>query len=149
MPEKFSLEFDGKSGKKCRPVIIHRTVYGGIERFLGILIEHFKGEFPLWLSPIQIKVICVKSDNLPYAREVFENLKEVFRVEMDHRNESIGKKVREAVGEKVNYIINIGDKEQKDKTIAVRDRKGGLKLGVNLKEFIKELKQENDCKSIQ
>ncbi|MBL7147732.1 MAG: threonine--tRNA ligase [Nanoarchaeota archaeon] len=148
MPEKFKLEYDGQDGKRHRSVMLHRTVYGSIERFIGILIEHYKGEFPLWLSPVQIKILNINSNNLKYAKEIYENLKEnKIRTELDDRSESVSRKVRDAITEKVNYIINIGDKEEKNKTIAVRNRKGKLEFNVKIDSFIKKLKEEISSKT--
>lgn len=143
MPQRFNLSFEGRDGKKHFPVIIHRALIGSFERFIGILIEHFNGRFPLWLSPVQVKIITVNDKCEEFAREVEQNLRKNFvRVELDSRSESIGKKVRDAQLEKVNYIITIGEKEVKSKSLAVRSRDGKISFGVKVDEFVKELLKE-------
>ncbi len=147
MPEKFNLTYDGKDGKKHRPVMVHRAILGSLERFLGILIEHYAGNFPLWLSPTQVKIITVNDKADKFAKEVLKKLKDAdIRAEIDLRQESVSKKVRDAQQEKVNYVINIGDKEVKNKTLAIRDRKGKLTFGVKTDKFIKDLKKEIESK---
>ena len=127
--------------------MIHRTVLGSIERFIGILIEHYGGKLPLWLSPTQVKIITVNDKNKKYAEEIKKLLLEnKIRAEMDERIESIGKKVRDAVAEKVNYIVNIGDKEVKAKKLAVRSRDGKVKFGVSPNTFLKQLEKEIESK---
>jgi threonyl-tRNA synthetase len=148
MPEKFDLEYTGKDSLRHRPVMIHRAILGSLERFLGILLEHYAGKFPLWLSPIQVKIMTVTDRNDKFANEILEKLKENnIRTESDLRNLSIGKKVRDAQVEKINYMITIGDKEVKDKKLAVRSRDGKVKFGVSPDKFIKDLlKQIQDKK---
>ncbi|MEA3378915.1 MAG: threonine--tRNA ligase [Nanoarchaeota archaeon] len=139
MPEKFDLTYEGNDGKKHRPVMLHRAIYGSIERFMGILIEHFAGKFPLWLNPVQIKVITVTNRCVPIAKRVIDELKKNnLRVELDDRTETMGKKVREAQLEKVNYIITIGDKEVENKKLAVRKRSGKVAFGVDINKFISD-----------
>jgi threonyl-tRNA synthetase len=143
MPERFDLNYEGKDGKKHRTVMIHRAIFGTFERFIGILIEHFSGKFPLWLSPVQVIVMNINENNLKFSKEVYEKLKENnIRVELDDRNESIPKKVREAQLRKINYAITIGDKEQKNKTLAVRTLDGKVKFDIKLESFIKEIINE-------
>jgi len=148
MPEKFDLEYTGKDSLRHRPVMIHRAILGSLERFLGILLEHYAGNLPLWLSPIQVKIMTVTDRNDKFANEILEKLKENnIRTESDLRNLSIGKKVRDAQVEKINYMITIGDKEVKDKKLAVRSRDGKVKFGVSPDKFIKDLlKQIQDKK---
>lgn len=148
MPEKFNLTYEGKDGKKHRPVMLHRAIYGSLERFFGILIEHYAGNFPLWISPIQVKIVTVSDKNKKFAKEVEKKLKENnIRVELDDRNESIGKKVRDAISQKINFILTIGDKEVTNKTLAIRSRDGKVKFGVPISKFIKDLLSdiENKC----
>ncbi|MBU0457065.1 MAG: threonine--tRNA ligase [Nanoarchaeota archaeon] len=150
MPEKFDLTFEGNDGKKHRPVMLHRAIYGSVERFMGILIEHFIGKFPLWLNPVQIKVLTITDRNISFAKEIVEKLKSNgFRTELDDRTETMGKKIREAQIEKVNYILTIGDQEQEKKTIAVRRRTGENKFDVNVDEFINQLLEEVERKDIK
>jgi threonyl-tRNA synthetase len=143
MPEKFDLEYDGKDGKKHRPVMIHRAILGSLERFLGILIEHYAGKFPLWLSPVQVKIITVTDRSNKFANELKDKLEEKgLRVEIDSRQESISKKVRDAQKEKLNYMITIGDKEVESKKLAIRTREGKVSFNVPTDKFIKDLLKE-------
>ena len=143
MPEKFELSYDGKDGRKHQPVMIHRAILGSLERFLGILIEHYAGKFPLWLTPTQVKIITVNDKANKFADEVLKNLKEnSIRAEIDERQESISKKVRDAQIEQINYIITIGDKEVVSKKLAIRTRAGKVEFNVPLTKFIKDLQEE-------
>ena len=141
MPEKFDLTYEGKDNKKHRPVMIHRAIYGSLERFLGILIEQYAGKFPLWLSPTQVKIITVSDKNIPFAKKVYQELKENnIRAELDDRAETIGKKVRESqINDKPPCLITIGDKESKNKTLAIRTSDGKVKFGIKSKAFIKKI----------
>ncbi len=150
MPEKFNLTYEGQDGQKHRPVMLHRAIYGSLERFMGILIEHFAGKFPLWLSPNQVKIITVTDRNEKFAKKVAKELKEKgIRVEIDLKSETLNRKVREAQLQKFNYIITIGDKEVDKKTLAVRTREGKVKFGVKLNNFIKDLLKEIETKEIK
>tara|TARA_Y100000034_G_scaffold127216_1_gene179686 strand:+ start:1055 stop:2746 length:1692 start_codon:yes stop_codon:yes gene_type:complete len=141
MPERFDLNYEGKDGKKHRPVMIHRAIYGSLERFIGILLENFSGKLPIWLNPNQVKVLTITDRNKKFADEVLNKLKdENIRTELDDRNESIGKKVRDAQLQKFNYIITIGDKEEENKTLAIRTREGKIKFKVKIEDFIQEIK---------
>ena len=150
MPERFELEYVAQSGKKERPVMVHRTVMGSFERFMGVLIEHFAGKFPLWLAPVQIEVVPVSEKFLDYAKEVEAFFKDdKFRVHTDTRNEKLGYKIREAQMMKIPYVFVVGEKEMNDKTVSVR-RLGGEDLGSFALEDIKrELRVEVDEKRIQ
>ena len=140
LPERFDLNYEGSDGKKHRPVMIHRVIYGSMERFLGILIEHFAGKFPLWLSPVQVKVLTVTDRSNKFADQVIKKLKDNnIRVELDDRNETINKKIREAQVEQINYMVVLGDKETDAKTLAVRHRTGKQDFGVKVDAFIKDL----------
>lgn len=143
LPERFDLTYSDEDGKTKRPIMLHRVVYGSIERFIGIITENYNGKFPFWFSPNQIKIITVNDSVNKYAEKIEKELfAEGFRVELDTRNESIGKKVREASIDKFNYIITIGEKEMKEKKIAVKERDTGKVNEYNLKEFISKLKEE-------
>lgn len=146
LPQRFELTYDSAEGTRKTPVVIHRAILGTMERFLGIIIEHFAGWFPLWLSPIQIKVMAVTDNFNDYAKKVVSELKEAnIRVEFDDRAESIGKKVRDAQLEKIPIVINVGEKEEKAKTIAVRTNKDGkVKFGVTVEDLIKKI-SDNVC----
>lgn len=143
MPEKFECSYIGEDNSPHRPIIIHRAIYGSIERFMAILIEHFAGEFPVWLAPVQAKVVPIAEVHHSYAREIEEQLVSAgVRVELDDRNEKFGLKIREAEMKKIPYMVVIGDKELADQSIAIRKRKAG-DLGVmNIQEFIQHLKKE-------
>jgi len=126
MPEKFDLSYVGEDNQKHRPVVIHRAVYGSIDRFIGILTEHFAGSFPLWLSPIQARVIPVSQLYEAYSNEVTEKLLRAgVRVEADNRNEKLGYKIREAQLEKIPYMLVVGENEMKAGTVSVRKRGEG------------------------
>ena len=134
LPGRFNLEYTGADGEKYCPVMIHRVVFGSLERFIGIITEHFAGAFPVWLSPVQVKMLPVTDRALEYAKKVRDQLTaEGVRVELDERNEKIGKKIREAQLEKVPYMLIVGDKEVEDGTVSVRSRKEG-DLGAMSKE---------------
>ena len=147
MPERFDLSYEGKDGNKHRPVMIHRAIYGSLERFIGILIESFSGKFPLWLNPNQVIILTLTDRNEKFAEKIYEILKnENIRVELDSRNETINKKVRESQLQNFNYIVTIGDKEQENNTLAIRTREGKVKFNIKIDDFIKELKDEIDKK---
>ena len=143
MPERFDLNYVGADGEKHRPVMIHRVVFGSIERFIAILTENFAGAFPAWLSPVQVKVLPIIEKQHDYAKEVEQKLvKAGFRVETDYRNEKIGYKIREAQMEKLPYMLVIGDKEMEAGTVAVRARKEGDLGSISVDEFIAKLSKE-------
>jgi len=148
MPQRFNVNYEGKDGKKHQVVMLHRTVLGSIERFMGILLEHYAGKFPLWLSPVQVKIMTVNDDSMKFAKKVYDELrKQRIRTELDNRRETIGRKVRDAQIEKINYMVTIGDKEVKNKTLAVRDRTGKLKFDVPLEKFVSEILSKIEKKS--
>lgn len=149
LPERFELEYTGSDGAKHRPIMIHRVVFGSIERFIGILIEHFAGAFPLWLAPVQVKVLPIGERQHEYANEVVKKLQDAgIRVELDDRNEKIGYKIREAQLEKVPYMFILGDKEVEAKTVGVRSRKEGDQGQMPLDEVIKNLLEEIKTKAL-
>ncbi len=149
LPERFDLTYVGADNERHRPVMIHRVVFGSIERFIGIITEHFAGAFPLWLSPVQVKILPIGAEHEEYARKVYEALNNAgLRAEVDARNEKIGYKIRQAQLEKIPYMLVVGDKEREDCTVAVRSRKDG-DLGVcGIDEFVAKAKEENDTKAI-
>ncbi|MCM8899877.1 threonine--tRNA ligase [Caldicoprobacter algeriensis] len=149
MPERFDLTYVGPDGEKHRPVMIHRVVFGSIERFIGILIEHFAGAFPTWLAPVQVRVLTITDRTNAYAEEVAQKLRDAdIRVEADLRNEKIGYKVREAQLEKIPYMLVLGDKEQENGTVAVRARGKGDLGAMSLDEFMNMILEEIRTKSI-
>ncbi len=137
MPERFDLTYTGSDGEKHRPVMIHRTAFGSIERFIGILTEHYAGAFPLWLAPVQIKVLPITDDHIAFAEQVMEQLKGAgLRVEMDSRNEKVGYRVREAQLQKIPYMLVIGDKEVEADSVAVRSRRDGDQGVMKVNDFM-------------
>jgi len=132
-----------EKGQKQRPIMIHRALLGSLERFLGILIEHYGGEFPFWLSPIQIEVLPILEKNIQYAQKIKEILENNnFRVELNDQKETLSKRIREAELQKVPYLLIVGDKEEKTKTVALRKRKKGDLGTFNIEELIDQLKKE-------
>lgn len=143
MPERFDLSYIGADGEKHRPVMVHRTIYGSVERFIGILIEQYAGAFPTWLAPVQVKLMNITDTQYDYLKKVEETLKENnIRVEIDTRNEKIGYKIREAQLQKVPYMLILGDKEVEAGKVAVRSRKDGDLGAISLEEFIEKIKNE-------
>jgi threonyl-tRNA synthetase len=143
LPERFELEFVGADGERHRPIMLHRVILGSIDRFLGVLIEHFAGAFPAWLSPVQVKILTITDRSANYARSVAGRLREEgFRVESDLRNEKIGYKIREARLEKVPYMLILGDKEADTGTVAVRHREDGDRGTVSLEKFVEGVKDQ-------
>ena len=148
LPERFELEYTGEDGQKHRPVMLHRVVLGSIERFIGVITEHFAGAFPTWLSPVQVKLLPITDRAAEYADQVAAKLEAAgYRVETDHRNEKIGKKIRDAQLEKVPYMLVIGDKEAEAGNVSVRHRADG-DLGVmSTEDFMAQLKELVDTKA--
>ncbi len=150
LPERFELEYTGEDGEKHRPVMIHRVVLGSIERFIGVITEHFAGAFPAWLAPVQVKVLPVTDRAAEYADSVAAQLDGTgFRVEVDHRSEKIGKKIREATLEKVPYMLVVGDRDMENATVSPRHRTGEDLGGMSLEQFAALLKDEVDSKAIK
>ncbi len=142
-PENFDLTYTGDDGEKHRPVMIHRVAFGSIERFLGILTEHYAGAFPLWLAPVQARVITVADRHLPFAAEVTAWLEEQgFRVDLDERNERVGHKIRDGELEKIPYLLVVGDKEREARSVSIRQRGRGDLGSVPLAEFAAQLAGE-------
>ncbi|MFH0890181.1 MAG: threonine--tRNA ligase [Candidatus Aenigmatarchaeota archaeon] len=140
MPQRFAMSYVTADGKEAVPIMIHRAIYGSIERFMGILVEHYNGAFPLWLSPTQIKVLPISDKNFDYAKVVEKTLlSSGFRVEGDYENHTLDYKIRNAQMEKVFYTIVIGAKEEDKKTIAVRDRAGKTEYNIKINDFIEKL----------
>ena len=149
MPERFELEYIGADGEKHRPVMIHRVVLGSIERFIGVITEHFAGAFPFWLSPVQIRVMPITDRSREYAEKIAAELDaKGFRVETDVRNEKIGYKIREAQMQKIPYMLVIGDKEAEAGTIAVRTREGGDQGTMSLDDFIAKITMLRDTRAL-
>ena len=148
LPERFELEYTGEDGQKHRPVMIHRVVLGSIERFIGVITEHFAGAFPAWLSPVQVKVLPVTDRAAEYAKEVSAKLEAMgFRAEVDGRNEKIGKKIREATLEKVPYMLVVGDRDMENGTVSPRHRSGEDLGAMSFDAFAAMLKEVVDTKA--
>lgn len=147
LPERFELEYIGADGEKHRPVMIHRVVFGSIERFIGVITEHFAGAFPTWLAPVQVKILPISEKYHEYAYEVREALeKEGIKVELDERAEKIGYKIREARMQRLPFILVVGAQEQEEGKVAVRSRQHGEEGSIDLGEFITRIKKEIDEK---
>ena len=143
MPERFDLTYIGEDGEKHRPVMLHRVIFGSIERFIGILIEHFAGAFPTWLAPVQVKILPISEKHLEYAKKIYNELfAKGIRVEIDASNEKVGYKIRKTQMEKVPYMLVVGDKEQENDTVAVRSRELGDEGVEKIEEFIKKIQEE-------
>ena len=143
LPERFELSYIGKDGEKHRPVMIHRVAFGSIERFIGILIEHYAGKFPLWIAPVQVKILPISDKFMDYAKQIEKAMYDAkIRVELDDRAEKIGYKIREAQLEKVPYMIIVGEKELNEGNISVRSRDLGDLGFKNTDDFLKELSEE-------
>jgi threonyl-tRNA synthetase len=143
LPDRFELEFVGADGERHRPIMLHRVILGSIDRFLGVLIEHFAGAFPAWMSPVQVKILTITDRSANYARSVAGRLREEgFRVELDLRNEKIGYKIREARLEKVPYMLILGDKEADTGTVALRHREDGDRGTVSLEDFVEGVRDQ-------
>ncbi|MDD5937882.1 MAG: threonine--tRNA ligase [Clostridiales bacterium] len=150
LPERFELEYTGEDGQKHRPVMIHRVVLGSIERFIGVITEHFAGAFPAWLAPVQVKILTVTDRADSYAAQAAAALDAAgFRVETDTRNEKIGKKIREAQLMKIPYMLVVGDRDIENQTVSVRHRSGEDKGAMSLDAFTALLKAEVDSKEIK
>lgn len=148
MPERFDLTYVGADGEKHRPVMIHRVVFGSIERFIAILTEHYAGAFPLWLSPVQVKIVPISENQIEYAHDVCDKLIDTgIRAEVDDRNEKMGYRIREAQLQKIPYMLVLGEKERESGAVAVRNRKKG-DLGVmSFEDFLEKLHKELEEKS--
>ena len=150
MPERFDLEYVGEDGEKHRPVMIHRVVFGSIERFIGVITEHFAGAFPAWLSPVQVKLLPVTDRAMDYAKNVAAQLdSQGFRVEVDGRNEKIGKKIREATLEKIPFMLVVGDRDMEAGTVSIRTRTGEDLGAMSLADFAAKLHEIVDSKARQ
>lgn len=150
LPERFELEYTADDGSRRRPVMIHRAIFGSIERFFGIIIEHFAGKFPLWISPRQIRLLAVADRHIEYAQSIANKLKEDdFIVEIDDTNESVSKKVRNAQLDQVNYMLTIGDKEVENQTINLRTRDNVVHGELSFSDFLEKIKIERAKKALQ
>jgi threonyl-tRNA synthetase len=149
LPERFELEYTGDDGAKHRPLMVHRALFGSIERFFGVLIEHYAGAFPLWLAPVQVAVLPITDRINDYASEVAAELRSAgFRVETNLKSDKIGAKIRDAQINKVPYMLVLGDKELEDKTLAVRELKQGDIGVMSLDEFKEMITRQKVSRSL-
>ena len=149
LPRRFGLEYIGEDGKAHQPLMVHRALYGSLERFFGILVEHYAGAFPVWLAPVQAVVMPITDRQMDYARQVTARLKDAgLRVQLDDRNEKVNLKIREAQLQKVPYMLVLGDREAQSGSVAVRNRKHGDQGAKPLEQFIAELQQLIDSKAV-
>ncbi len=149
LPQKFELEYVDNDGSHKRPVMLHRALFGSIERFFGILVEHFGGKFPFWLSPYQIRILTVADRHIPYAEELAKKFKaKGFVCDIDDSNESVGKKVRTAQLLKTNYMLTIGDKEIENKTAALRTRDNVVHGEIDISDFLAKVEKERDTRAL-
>ena len=149
IPKKFNLSYIDSDGKEKTPVVIHRVVYGSLERFIGILTEHLAGAFPVWLSPVQAIILPITDKQLDYAKKVEKQLKsENIRVEIDDKSEPLGARIRDSQMQKVPYMLILGGKEEQAGTISVRGRNGTDHGQIPLKKFLEDIKKEIDGKII-
>jgi len=148
IPRNYGLKYTGKDNEEHYPVMIHRAILGSIERFMGVMIEHFAGNFPTWLAPEQVRILPVTDDNIQYAEEVKEELSE-FRVEIEDRSWKVGKKIQNAHDDNIPYMLILGDNEEESEKISVRDREENEEKEVNLKEFKKSLREEVEEKKLE
>ncbi|MDO4809009.1 MAG: threonine--tRNA ligase [Eubacteriales bacterium] len=143
LPQRFELEYVGADSEKHRPIMVHRVIFGSIERFIGILTEHFAGKFPLWLAPVQVKILPVSDKYMDYAKKIYEMFDaEGIRVQLDGRSEKLGWKIREAQKEKVPYMMIVGEKDETDGTVSVRNRGGVDEGALDPRAFIARMKKE-------
>jgi len=149
LPEKFKLSYINSKGEKEKPFVIHRALIGSFERFFAFLIEYYGGAFPVWLAPVQVKILPITDRNLKYAKKVADKLiSKNMRVEIDKRNETLPAKIRHAQLEKVPYMLILGDKEEKSKSVSVRKRSGKDNGQLKLDVFIKNIENEIENKAI-
>jgi len=147
LPQRFKMFYIDNKGKKKEPIMVHRALLGAMERFIGVLIEHYGGAFPLWLSPVQIAIIPISEKHLEYAKEIAKKIKEQgFRIEIQEENETVSKKIRNMEIQKVPYTLVIGDKEEKAKTIRIRSREKGDIGETKVEDFIKKIKKQVETK---
>ncbi|MBC2696302.1 MAG: threonine--tRNA ligase [Desulfobacteraceae bacterium] len=150
LPERFDLSYIGKDNEKHRPIMIHRVIYGSIERFFGILVEHFAGKFPLWLSPIQVAILAINDELVSYANSVKTEFEEQgLRTEIDSRTESLNKKIRDAQLNKIPLILTIGGKERESNTLSVRTLDGKVRFGVTREDFLNKVLANIRCRDLK
>jgi threonyl-tRNA synthetase len=149
LPEKFKLEYMDKDGQAKRPVMLHRALFGSVERFMGILIEHFAGRLPFWLSPSQVRVITVADRHAPYAHEVARKITEAgFICDVDDATESVNKKVRNAQLMQYNYMLTVGDQEMEKGDVSLRTRDNVVHGSISIDAFLEAIKKESESRAL-
>ncbi|MBV9670310.1 MAG: threonine--tRNA ligase, partial [Acidobacteriales bacterium] len=149
LPERFGLEYVGEDGQRHQPLMVHRALYGSIERFFGVLIEHYAGNFPVWLAPVQVALVPIAERHAAYAHQVADQLKAAgIRVEVNERNEKMNAKIREFTLQKIPFILVMGDKEAESNAVSVRTRGKGDEGSVPLAQFVERVRALNKSKSI-
>ena len=142
MPERFDISYDGADGKKHRPIMVHRAILGSLERFIGILIEHYEGKLPLWIAPVQVKILSIADAHIPYCQAFEKKLRDLgLRVETDYRAETLGYKIKEARNQRIPYIAVAGDQECEKNTFSVRNRKNKSEV-LSQEDFLALLKEK-------
>jgi threonyl-tRNA synthetase len=144
LPERFGLEYIGEDGKPHRPIMIHRAPFGSLERMIGLLIEHYGGAFPFWMSPVQIAILPIADRHIDYARSVRHELQKQdakLRIKIDDRRETLGKKIRENQGQKIPYMLIVGDKDIEAGTVSVRSREEGDAGAMKIDDFVAKLEE--------
>ncbi|MBU3905303.1 MAG: threonine--tRNA ligase [Nanoarchaeota archaeon] len=143
LPERFNLKYAGEDNTEHQPIMIHRVIYGALERFFGILIEHYNGDFPTWLAPVQVRILSFTDRNIEYSKKISEGLKKFgIRVDEDYESNTMSSKVMDAELQKIPYIITCGDKEEEKETLAIRGRNGKVKFNVKPEDFIEQILEE-------
>ncbi|MBT4760801.1 MAG: threonine--tRNA ligase [Bdellovibrionaceae bacterium] len=149
MPDAFNLNYTGSDNTDHRPVMLHRAILGSLERFIGVYLEHTAGRLPLWLSPVQVKILNLTDAQIPYCEELYQQLKAIgLRVELDQRSEKLGYKIREAQTQRVSYLLVVGEKEMESNTVSIRLKNGKTKLAVARSEFFEKIEKEQESRSL-
>jgi threonyl-tRNA synthetase len=150
LPARFELEYVGEDGERHQPVMVHRALFGSVERFFGVLIEHYAGAFPLWLAPVQMGLVPISERHLAYAEKVQQQLQDAgFRVELDGRNEKMNAKIRDFTLQKMPYVLVMGDKEAEANAVSVRTRGKGDQGSMTLDEFIARSRKLLEDRSVE
>ena len=150
LPERFDLSYIGQDNQRHRPIMIHRVIYGSIERFFGILVEHFAGKFPLWLAPVQVALLPINDDLIPFAQQQATELEAAgLRCEVDHRSESLKRKVRDAQLNQIPLILTCGAKEKENQTVSVRTLDGKVRHGIAMSEFKEQVSSHVSDRHLQ
>jgi threonyl-tRNA synthetase len=149
LPERFDISYIGEDGSRLRPIMLHRAILGSIERFFGILIEHYAGKLPVWLAPVKAVIIPISEKHIEYADKIYEEFKKAgIKAEKDYSNESMQKRIREAQLQKVPYMILVGQKEEEQNLISIRTRDNAQENGIKLEDFINKIKTKISARDL-